>query len=836
MTKLITLIDFIAHSFKIKFWEVFSSIAIVVLFGILYEMYILKNSIYAEHANNKASTQNSVKPLDKGRITDYQALLDWFITSDNNIPIGAASFITDIEHEAASIVKVLNDEMERINDIQRKAIERALNGRTHLDSDDKAISVLTNAYKDQAPDVAVACSDIFKDGSPVRPQGLTSDAKTMLNRSHDPKSKRGSLEFAIISNHEIPLEETTDKQALEAKWWKFSPVCHLFNTFSEEVRKKLDSNKNVKTVNDALTTAFAPSKFTLADNGELTPLEGEDPNLRVRAIYLGLDAGPRISFPGTKYSSAEQILYAPRDRPWYRLIHEPPTAYKVGECTLTSPYADVGSQLLVVRTIVCKGERISIGRSPKNFALGIDVVINKSNQVINDKLKAISARIEKTATPFASLQFTKIDSEPNNLSDDSGKAESTPESVKAEGKSSDSQKPKTAIELISTYFDENTLENLNNDGSKSAILIILAINIFRLKYSRYVYALLLSTTLFGAKENQSSEISQRLTLGFNHIASLLMALKRTFTTVDETTVQRSVRAKQDVNIVFGKSFKYSLLGLEVRIPIKFRFCEVELSQNRADPISILKVHNFWGKELQQKYIESVPELLSAVTIAANDTKSKAASIDDTKKRYMSATQIIPSPICDYSSIKKMNDRVLLLERKRVRLNVCYEELGELYEKNSIKVVNRLSDVASAMNHQYKQYIELLERSSENVVRYILCTENELDEFKQIHTKYFDELNDLHKTTNSEIHFVPVQETLGANLFNTKREQFILLENFVLVIEGLQNITIRGTQASEETLLTGYVSWNIPDLNYYKLFTQEIEKKINDRNNENSAGD
>jgi hypothetical protein len=106
----------------------------------------------------------------------------------------------------------------------------------------------------------------------------------------------------------------------------------------------------------------------------------------------------------------------------------------------------------------------------------------------------------------------------------------------------------------------------------------------------------------------------------------------------------------------------------------------------------------------------------------------------------------------------------------------------------------------------------------------LCSsEQELSEFKENHCDDFKKILSIHKQKRARINFIVVPSALGANGFSTEHEQFILLENFVIVLEGFERVLARGNTDIDTTYITGYVSWNVPDLNFYRLFVQEIEK-------------
>jgi len=390
------------------------SFAVVIIFGALYNLYLENKQIYNELSENKRTTQNSIETLDEETLKEYENLLRWFHSGNNEIPNGAEFFVKDVISEARTFIKSLNLEIVTLNELQQKALDDKVNELGRPLNSSEYFPVLIKAYVEgHREDINRSCNNIFIDGSTVRPQGLTSGVRSasLKNRTKEgDNNSLASLDFSIISSSQVPGEESSNKDEL-IKFWTFRPTCHLFNEFDNILRTNLTNKKRAKTINDTLTAIFAPNSFSLDAKGNLSfskEAYERDPNLRIRALYVGLDDGSRISFPGTKFNKANQILYNPADRPWFKLVHNDPD-YKTGDCSISKPYADIGTQLVIVRTIVCKGEFLSYIK--KKFAFGIDIVINKSELSINSDLEKIKSRLRNTASPYKALNFKYVDKE-----------------------------------------------------------------------------------------------------------------------------------------------------------------------------------------------------------------------------------------------------------------------------------------------------------------------------------------------------------------------------------------------------------------------------------------
>jgi hypothetical protein len=798
------------------------------LFGNLYNLYTEKKLLFLEHSANKTKTQNSIQPLTDSDLKDYENLLKWFHTSDKSIPKGTKALVAEVTNEAVDFITILNSEMVSLNELQYVALEdkKDIEGRDLTSQE--IYRAITEAYKNiDPPEIANSCKKIFEGGSSVIPQGLTKHVpnKKLIKRSEvgDPK-QRASLGFSIISSSNTLSKMASDESHLK-DFWQFKPICHLFIKFDEILRERLKNKDQVKTINDVLTATFAPASFNINSSGDLVYSSGlydSDPGLRIRALYIGLDNGSRISFPGTKSNKANQVLYNPADRPWFQHVHSDPE-FQVGHCSLSKPYADIGNQLLIVRTIVCKGAIVSLHNLMKRFAFGIDLVINKSRSSINSDLDAIKSRLSITAEPFDELKFDMLnrESKNNNANSQNISKESSEHPTLTLIKNSQFL---NVLDYIIENFRNDKKIYVLNDASIIIALIIIILGLFQIRSKQFIYARLVDSTLYGDVESSKSVTNLFYSISLNRLLSGGISTQNTTQKQREDKIQRMVRAKQKVNMLSGNSINISLLGVIIELPISLKFYQVEINQNSADSISISHAKDFGGNKIStSESIESREDLISALTLVTSEFEYPTVFIKKSLRISESSKRIIPSLINKFASVQKESDRERLFERKRIRIKTNHSELNYLFKKNSINVVNRLSDLASVLKRQPDQYFELLSNSNSDVKRYILC--NDPDSLKEFENDHRDNLNKIRikeKQTKSSIKLLVVPQLLGKNLFNTEHEQFILLENFVIVIEGFERVIARGGVEKDDTFISGYISWNEADLHYYRLFLKEVE--------------
>lgn len=156
------------------------------------------------------------------------------------------------------------------------------------------------------------------------------------------------------------------------------------------------------------------------------------------------------------------------------------------------------------------------------------------------------------------------------------------------------------------------------------------------------------------------------------------------------------------------------------------------------------------------------------------------------------------------------------------MRTSYQELKVLFNQSTINVVNRLTDIRSALKISNKDYLDLLACSTSDVKRIIVCSSHEeLNEFIESFKDDYNKIMKIHKQKKASICFLVTPSTVGNYGFETSREQFILLENCVIALEGVEEVTAKGEGAKTSIYLTGYISWNSVDLHFYRLYHEEL---------------
>ncbi|MEZ7229051.1 hypothetical protein NO989_20060 [Alteromonas sp. DY56-G5] len=810
MTSILLYFDFLARSARFKFLEFLSSLLIILLFGTACYFYAIKSAIYLEHAENQRVAETTIDVLDPVAVKNYEDLLNWFTSSNKSIPSDTEIFVEEVTEEAKKIVQRLNRDMQRVNEIQAKAIEKALAEKYSL-STEQRIATIEAAYENH-PELMNACSSIFESNSSVLPQGLTGETDTigMLNRNADANSSLATLDYSIISNHRIPHTEADNFDLLKNKWWRFIPNCYLFKQFDKIIREKLSSNEPYNSTNEALTSIFAPKSFTRKSDGTLLAtnyVNESDPNLRVRAVFLGVSIGGRISFPGTKFSKPDQVLYDPKDRPWFRLIHDDPNSHDVGECDMTTPYADIGSQLLVVRTIVCKGELISKENSIRKFALGVDLVINKNRDTVNSELRGIASRLKSTASPYENLNFGEvIENAENNT-------ELYPKEINFWGI------------MTPAYYDlvDGVSSSFFTDAVIFATIIIIVFSLARARPKGFIYTGLVESTLYGESDRENIVNGKEKTATFNRFIGFAIWRRKIKEKRGVEKVQREVRAKQIYILMSGSSITFSLVGFIIELPYRLNWYQISVCQNRNDNISISEATDSEDHQINIiDEITSQKEYVDCLTDACTKSEKSPVLIKFLSKTFYKRGEGLPSQVSSFRSLEKIRERELLLKRRRVRVRTSYQELKVLFNQSTINVVNRLTDIRSALKISNKDYLDLLACSTSDVKRIIVCSSHEeLNEFIESFKDDYNKIMKIHKQKKASICFLVTPSTVGNYGFETSREQFILLENCVIALEGVEEVTAKGEGAKTSIYLTGYISWNSVDLHFYRLYHEEL---------------
>jgi len=374
--------------------------------------------------------------------------------------------------------------------------------------------------------------------------------------------------------------------------------------------------------------------------------------------------------------------------------------------------------------------------------------------------------------------------------------------------------------------------NITNDGSIIILLIVIVVSLSRVRSKKFIYVRLVKATLFGEREIETisknssltSNISKFLPYKVGDFVAAEESIHRTTVNQPEVKIQRDVRAKQKVHVLIGRSINFSVLGLVLEIPLSTCYLNVLLSQNRADSISILNAHDFKGKPVSSsEEIEPNKDLMLALTRISSGRVNSSLYVQNLLRKELESKLTIPEMISTFTSVKKFEERSLLFARKRIRIKTNHAELMGIFNKRSMSVVNRLSDIKSVLRRTPDTYLKLIASSNGDVKRYILCCdEDELKEFNTSCKHHVNEMISKAKKTKSGVKFILVPSLLGTNLFNTEHEQFILLENFVIVIEGFERVIAKGGVEKDDTFLTGYISWNEADLSFYRLFLREVE--------------